>query len=257
MAASLRALMATGSRLLASLLLLGWLAATAAADTIVSYSSPNDAATYDGRSNGGAPFAGVDAAGSNTANVVMAGVTALNFTWTGGGSGSLGTLAVIDIQVVTQTRDSGHYVQFGWSASPSLDLTRLRMAYGSSAFFSAVGPRQIDLDISINGGAFVNLFTGAGVAGPADPISFSDIDLSAFTGVTSAVFRIFPYDSGGQDLAFFNFQSSPFFSAILIEGRAASTQQQSTTAPVPEPATLLLVACAGAMLLLGRRRAAD
>lgn len=133
------------------------------------------------------------------------------------------------------------YLEWGWSASQPIDLTDLDMRYDRSAS----GPSMLDLQLSVNGGVFTSIFSDAAVDDAGEEAL--DIDLTAYTGVTSAVFRLF---GTGASSGTGTFDLEP------LSGIAppAAIQVAGSAAPVPEPRASALAIIAALGLLLARRR---
>lgn len=83
------------------------------------------------------------------------------------------------------TDEATDYLEWGWSNSPTIDLTDLDLRYDRSAS----GPSSLTIALSVNGGAFQNIFTDASVNEAGEDVL--NIDLSTFLDVTSATFRLF------------------------------------------------------------------
>jgi hypothetical protein len=140
------------------------------------------------------------------------------------------------------TDEATDYLEWGWSASQPIDLIDLDLRYDRSAS----GPSAVDIQLSVNGGAFTSIFTDPLVDEAGEDVV--DIDLSAFTGVTSATFRLFASGASGSTGTF---DLEPLTgvtptAAIMVSG---------TAAPVPEPSSQALALLAGlGLLIAGRRR---
>lgn len=116
------------------------------------------------------------------------------------------------------------YVQFGWTASPGwgFDLTSLEIQYRRTGS----GPTALQIQIQVNNGSFVTFFTDNTVIVQGE---FQNIDLSAYNGVTSAIFRIFAYNArnGSGQLDLYNFETGPPAFAIRIGGVTATPEPTS------------------------------
>jgi hypothetical protein len=140
------------------------------------------------------------------------------------------------------TDEATDYLEWGWSASQPIDLTDLDLRYDRSAS----GPTMVDLQLSVNGGGFTSIFSDPSVNELGEDVL--DIDLTAFTGVTSATFRLFgTVASSGSG----TFDIEPLTGVTPAAGIIVS----GTAAPIPEPGsqTLLVLAALG-LLMLRRRR---
>ncbi len=131
------------------------------------------------------------------------------------------------------------YLQWGWSASPPLSLTDLDLRYDRSAS----GPASLEIRLSANGGPFETVFVDSAVSEAGE--DNLNIDLSRFTGVTSATFRLF---GEGASSAGGTFDIEPLTGVspdrgIVVNGIAS----------VPEPSAICLSAIA--VVTLGLRRA--
>ncbi|MBX3436219.1 MAG: PEP-CTERM sorting domain-containing protein [Planctomycetaceae bacterium] len=134
------------------------------------------------------------------------------------------------------------YFQWGFTSTHKFHLSDLDIRYDTLGN----GPKSLAIQVSINGGAFQTIYTDTAVS--VSGFNATDIDLSAFSGVTSAVFRLFAWnarhDHGRLDLR----NSSTFGNAaIVVNGRAT-----------PEPASLAMmgVACCAFAVVRRRRTAA-
>ena len=133
------------------------------------------------------------------------------------------------------------YLEWGWSASQPIDLTDLDLRYDRSAS----GPASLEILLSVNGGAFTSIFSDPLVDEAGEDVV--DIDLSAFTDVTSATFRLF---GSGASSGSGTFDLEPLSgvtpaAAIVVSGTAEA---------VPEPSSQALALLAGLGLLIVRRR---
>jgi hypothetical protein len=195
------------------------LSAPAQAATIVAYDGANSPTTA-------------------AASQWLAGVTPLDLARGDGlGAGSGGTF-----NSSGWNDEPTDYLQWGWSASQPIDLTDLDLRYDRSAS----GPAIVDIQLSVNGGSYVSIFSDPSVDEGGEDVL--DIDLTAYTGVTSATFRLF---GSGASSGTGTFDLEPLSgvtpaAAILVSGIAA---------PVPEPgAQALAILGAVGLLALKRRR---
>ncbi len=139
------------------------------------------------------------------------------------------------------TDEATDYLEWGWSASQPIDLTKLDLRYDRSAS----GPSLVDVQLSINGGVFASIFNDPLVDEAGEDVL--DIDLTAYTGVTSATFRLFGTNASGST-GTFDLEPLTGISpdaAIMVSGNAV---------PVPEPRSQALALMAGLGLLVARRR---
>lgn len=132
------------------------------------------------------------------------------------------------------------YLEWGWSASQPLHLTDVDLRYDRSSS----GPAQMNLQLSVNGGAFASIFTDSAVS--VDGEDVLNIDLSSYTSVTSAVFRLLGSNaSSGTG----TFDLEPITGltparAIVVNGIAA----------IPEPSSWCLAATIGVTTIGPLRR---
>lgn len=140
------------------------------------------------------------------------------------------------------TADSTDYLEWGWSSSIPLDLTDLDLRYDRSSS----GPAGIEIQLSVNGGDFDPIYTDADVL--VDGEDAFDINLTGFTGVTSAAFRLL---GSGASSASGTFDIEPLTGVVPDRGIVVNG-----VASVPEPSGLLLLGMAGlpAVYVLRRRR---
>jgi len=139
--------------------------------------------------------------------------------------------------------DANDFLQWGWSFSPTLNLnlTDLDIRYDRSN----TGPTQLEIRLSINGGTFATIFTDNDISSSGE--NNFDIDITGFTNVTSATFRLFAFNASATTTAgtfdIENFSTSPSPNrGILVNGTAAT--------PIPEPSTFLLC-CLAVFGILG------
>jgi hypothetical protein len=181
-----------------------------------------------------------DGANSPTTAVAsewLAGVTPLDLSRGAGlNAGSGGTF-----NSSGWTDEATDYLEWGWSASQPIDLIDLDLRYDRSGS----GPSVVDIQLSVNGGAFSSIFNDPSVDEAGEDVL--DVDLTSYTAVTSAMFRLF---GSGASSGTGTFDLEPMTgvtpaAAILVSGLAA---------PVPEPSTQSLALLAGLCLLVARRR---
>ncbi|HBE68018.1 MAG TPA: hypothetical protein DDW52_07695 [Planctomycetaceae bacterium] len=135
---------------------------------------------------------------------------------------------------------SDKYIQWGWSASTqNVDLTNMTLQYD----VSDKGPDQLVIAISVDGGSFSTIFTDTAVD-PSDETH--TIDLSAFTNVETATFRLFGFDAddpgGTLDIE------------EIVEDGARGIFVRGDLSAVPEPSCLGLLGFAALTGCLRRRR---
>jgi hypothetical protein len=138
------------------------------------------------------------------------------------------------------TDEATDYLEWGWSSSPPINLTDLDLRYDRSGS----GPTSLDIQLSVNGGAYQTIYTDTDVLDTGEDAL--DIDLSSFLDVTSASFRLFGF---GASSASGTFDIEPLGGVtpdrgIVVNGVAA----------VPEPSSLGLLLAAGLPLALIVRR---
>jgi hypothetical protein len=135
---------------------------------------------------------------------------------------------------------AGDYLSFGFTTSVPIDLTDMDIRYDRSG----TGPSNLQIQLSINGGAFAPVFTDNAVSDLGE--DQLGIPLGAFLNVTEADFRISLFgatSTGGTfDIETINFAGG---GTVGIEVRG-----------VPEPATVVLSSFGliGLSLSLLRRR---
>jgi len=140
------------------------------------------------------------------------------------------------------TGEATDYLEWGWSASPALDLQDLSLRYDRSTS----GPAAVTLWLAVNGGPFQSLYEDPDVdVNGEDLVGFS---LASFTNVTSATFRL---TGANASAASGTLDIEPLTGVtpargIVVRGAAA----------VPEPVALGWSASAGlfAFAAIGRRR---
>lgn len=138
------------------------------------------------------------------------------------------------------TDEATDYLEWGWTASTPVNLTDLDIRYDRSSS----GPSSLDIQLAINGGAFSSVFFDSSVSDAGE--DNLDIDLSSFTDVTSAVFRLFGFNASSAGGTFDIEPISGLDPArgIVVNGVAA----------VPEPSALVLTSIACVGLAWGRRK---
>ncbi|MGL5083095.1 MAG: Ig-like domain-containing protein [Microcoleaceae cyanobacterium] len=79
------------------------------------------------------------------------------------------------------------FLQWGFNSTTAYDLSDLDIRYDRSG----TGPNQVNIQISVNGGAFQSFFSDSSVSdvGENNP----DLNLSGFTNVTAATFRLYGF----------------------------------------------------------------
>lgn len=193
------------------------LAASAHADMIVAYDAAN--------SPDGSP-----------ASSWLSGVTPLELMR---GEGlSAGTGATYNSS--NWTDEPTDYLQWGWSNSTPVNLTDLDLRYDRSSS----GPATIQIQLSVNGGAFQTVFFDSDVSASGEDAL--DIDLSPFTAVSSATFRLL---GGSASSAGGTFDIEPITGldpayGIVVNGSVAA---------VPEPTAFSLLTVATCALAFWRR----
>jgi hypothetical protein len=140
---------------------------------------------------------------------------------------------------------NGDFLTFGFTSTQAYDLTDMDIRYDRSS----TGPNNAQLQIAINGGAFVPFFTDNAVSDSGE--DNLGISLSSFDNVTSATFRLPAFGASGStgtfDIETINFGGG---GTVGIEVRGTASPSA-----VPEPASLGLIGLAGTALLGRRRRA--
>ena len=130
------------------------------------------------------------------------------------------------------------YLEWGWSSSPPLALTDLDLRYDRSSS----GPGGLEILLSANGGPFESIFVDNDVSDAGE--DNLDIDLSGFTNVTSATFRLL---GSGASSASGTFDIEPFTGVTPDRGIVVNG-----ITVVPEPSAIGLSAVAAAVLALRR-----
>ncbi|QDT17717.1 PEP-CTERM sorting domain-containing protein [Alienimonas californiensis] len=143
---------------------------------------------------------------------------------------------------------AGDFLTWGFTSDAAYDLTDLGIRYDRT--FS--GPGSLAIDLSVNGGNFERVFSDDDVDATGETLS--GIDLSRFSGVTSATFRLAGWDallSTGLFEIENDFTIGGASYGIVVNGDVAGP------AAVPEPGAALLLGLAGAGGWLLRRRTAS
>lgn len=176
----------------------------------------------------------VNNSGGLPASEQMSGVTALDLSRGLGISRNTGDTYNSRKWTAGSVIDLADFLQWGWSFSPTLNLTDLDIRYDRSS----TGPTQLEIRLSINGGTFTTIFTDNDISLTGE--NNFDIDITGFTNVTSATFRLFAFNASGTAGTFDieNFSTSPN-RGILVNGT-----------PIPEPSTFLLC-CLAVFGILG------
>ncbi|TWU41684.1 hypothetical protein Poly51_63910 [Rubripirellula tenax] len=135
--------------------------------------------------------------------------------------------------------DLDDYFQWGFTSTNAFDLTTLDLAYSRDSN----GPKQIDVQFSTDGVSFSSVFDDASVVdfGEAN----RNIDISAFTNVTSGTFRLYGFDAA---------ETFGKFALLDVLGGGNSIIVNGNLTAVPEPSSLLLVATCGSLFAFRRRR---
>lgn len=202
-------------------------------------SIPVVAAVLSGQVASGGVIVAYDAANSPTtapAAEVLGGVTPLDLSRGPGVSAGSGAT----FNTIGWTDEATDYLEWGWSSSSPLQLTDLDLRYDRSAS----GPSMLEILLSVNGGAFNSIFLDNSVSESGEEAL--DIDLSSFSNVTSATFRLL---GSGASSSTGTFDIEPLTGispdrGIVVNGVAA----------VPEPGAIALFGVGGLMLLSRLRR---
>ncbi|MBC8876847.1 MAG: PEP-CTERM sorting domain-containing protein [Planctomycetes bacterium] len=210
-------------------LLFAFEASSACADLIVFYESTN--------ADGGLP-----------ATTIASGVSALDLS-RGSGIFKNTTGSTYNSRDWTDagTIDGNDYLQWGWSdATVPFNLTDLDIRYDRSD----KGPKQLEIRLSTNGGAFQSVFSDSSV--DVNDETHLDIDLTGFTNVTSATFRLYAFDAESAS-GTFDIENDDSISNGSVDGGIAVSG-----ASVPEPSVLILTllgaAIAGGSRLMRRSK---
>ncbi|MCA9152607.1 MAG: hypothetical protein KDA92_25060 [Planctomycetales bacterium] len=144
------------------------------------------------------------------------------------------------------TEEPTDYLEWGWSSSQPINLSDLDLRYDRSSS----GPAVVDIQLSVNGGAFQSIFHDSDVNVSGED-NF-DIDLSAFTSVSSAAFRLF---GTGASSGAGTFDIEPLSGVSPARGIVVN----GSVAAVPEPSSFVLaslaIGCLGLHQLRRRKTA--
>lgn len=188
-----------------------------------------------------ATIVGYDAANSTTSSVAtewISGVTPLALSR---GSGLVaGSGATFNSS--GWTGEATDYLEWGWSASPAMDLQDLSVRYDRSTS----GPAIVTLWLAVNGGPFQSVYQDADVDVNGEELV--DLSLASFTNVTSATFRLTGANASGST------------GTLDIEPLAGVTPARGIvvrgSAVVPEPTGLAWSASSGLAAIAWIRRRA-
>ncbi|MCC5944240.1 MAG: fibronectin type III domain-containing protein [Bernardetiaceae bacterium] len=87
-----------------------------------------------------------------------------------------------------------NYIEWGFSSSIAYNLTTLDMRY----FRSGTGPASIVIELSVNGGPYTIIHTDDAVpSSAATSMLLAEHDISSFTDVTTANFRLYGFNATG------------------------------------------------------------
>ncbi len=178
------------------------------------------------------------------ATVVASGVTAMNLNRGGGlvwnDGGDFNSKGWDDGTDSDSAQTNGNYLEWGFSSTGAVDLTTLDIRYDRSS----TGPPSLEILLAVNGGSFTPVFTDPTVGESGE--NNAGIDLSSFTGVTSATFRLVAWGATGNTGTFDIEDTTSFDGAngLVVSGT-----------PVPEPISApLLLGLLGLAGLFNRRR---
>ena len=183
----------------------------------------------------------------STANATIApnttgtGVTGANLM-TGGGltanNGSTYNWRAWDGTDVATALAAGDFFEWGFTSTSAYNLDDLDIRYDRSGN----GPQDVDIQLSINGGAFTSIHSATGISPGGNTVA--DIDLTSFDDVTSATFRLFAFNATNGN-GTFDVENAFNGAAIVVNG---------TLSAVPEPASLVMVGVALALFWCVRSR---
>ncbi|MGF1532572.1 MAG: DUF5689 domain-containing protein [Bernardetiaceae bacterium] len=133
-------------------------------------------------------------AAADPAAVTATGVTGLNLSRGAGLTENAG--AGFNSRGWTQTgglaqaKADNSYLEWGFTATTAYNLSTMSIRF----YRSSTGPSDVVIEVSINGGAYQSVYTNNAVTTSTGGASnISGIDLSAFTNVTSATFRMYGF----------------------------------------------------------------
>lgn len=135
---------------------------------------------------------------------------------------------------------NGNYITWGFTSS-AFDLTSMSFRYDRSNTGPALGVIQL----SINGGAFADVFSDSDINASGE--ENLAVDLSSFDNVTSATFRFAGWGAT-SNAGTFDFENTANINGASFQllGEAAN--------PVPEPATMTVLVAAGLAATARRKR---
>ena len=184
---------------------------------------------------------------TENADVSGAGVTAAPLSRGSGAQDPGGTGSGFDSRGLTANSFSvalsqNDFIEFGFSSALPYDLSSLAIRYGRSAGTGIFGPPDllIQMDTSGTGSSFSTIFT--------DPDSIEVggeehvIDLSSFTGLTEAIFRVYAWDADDANGLLSILPSTS--TATGFDG-SHGLILNGTLAAVPEPSSFLFFALLG------------
>lgn len=137
----------------------------------------------------------------------------------------------------------GNFITWSYSSTTAYDLTQAKVAYSRSG---TTGITNLAIQID-TGSGFSTVFSDSSISTSTSSGEVNTIDLSAYTNVSNATFRMVGWGATATTATFrFNNNSGVGSAAsspvsFLLEGE-----------PVPEPATMTILAAAG--LMAARRR---
>jgi hypothetical protein len=133
------------------------------------------------------------------------------------------------------------FVTWAISFTNPWNLDNFSIRYDRDTISGQVGPAAIAVQVSINGGGFVNVHTDTAVSTTGE--EHLNVDLSSFDNVMDVTFRAVLWN--GQSSGIFKFENSTNIGNAAFRLNATA---------VPEPASIGLLGLAG-LTMLRRRRA--